>query len=164
MTAEALPVLELTGPQLARVLGISTRTLLQHAAEGRIPRSSRGRFTFPAAVTAFFRHQRAAAAAGAETAGLAKSRRDLAEQRAGEISLRIEAVRSTFVPHDLAAEGWRRIDEILGRRFGVQADIIAAAVPKITTHDRATIAGLLRESLQNVREEAIALQVVGAVR
>jgi len=148
---------QITGVDLARLLGCDRRSIGNYVAKGLIVKAGRGRYRLQASLQALFRFLTAKTAgrkpsevkldANNELALLRESQRRLNEQKFAENEGRLLQV-------ELLAPAWDRILVATRQRILAVPSQCRFALPHLSASDKAKIDDIVRDALTELSETA----------
>ena len=134
-----------SGPELARVLDLSLKSVVALAARGIITRASRGKYPYQASVAAYCAYLRKAVsnrpATTDERTRLLRARADAAEHA-------LEQEREKYVNAAEADAEWTDIKRTIRAQLLVIPNRVAAKLPHLTEYDLGQLDRLVRDVLE----------------
>lgn len=145
-----------TGAQMAVILGMSRRTMLDLAARGVLARTHRGQYRLLDSLHRYHRHLRdqATGRAGTPTGkSLTDERAELTAVQKQREQLALQREMRTVLTFEEVKDGWTRIaTKTKGTLLGLTSRI-RFALPHLTSHEGEQIAAVCREALEEIADE-----------
>lgn len=142
-----------TTDEMALLLGVTSRTVRDLAAKGRLVRSERGRFDVQASVATYCAHLREVAGGKAGSSGdLTAERTRLTREQADAKAIENELKRGHLI--EASEAGGRWADEMVKLRARLLAvpGEIALTLTHLTRHDLGQIDRVLRDAMTEIAD------------
>ncbi|MDQ0510892.1 hypothetical protein [Ancylobacter amanitiformis] len=145
-----------TGAQMAVILGVNRRTMLDLAARGILARTHRGQYRLMDSLHRYHRHLRDQATGRASTQtgkSLTDERAELTAIQKKREQLALDRDLRTVLTFEEVKDGWARIagktkSTVLGLTSRIRFEL-----PHLTAHDGEKISTVCREALEEIADE-----------
>lgn len=135
---------------LARLFGVTQRTITSLAQQGAVVRAGRGSFDFAASIKKYVEHLRETATGRGDSktvAALSSQRTRLAREQADAVALKNAALRGELVEAAAVEREWSEALRGLRAAMLAVASRVQRRIPTLTTVDVAAIDREIREAL-----------------
>ncbi len=147
---------EVSGHELAAVLGVNDRTVRALNERGLVVKRGRGRYALLASVTAYVEHLRGIASGRGDEAlvfDLTRERARLAKEQADKQALQNEALRGSLVSADDVKREWASVLRTVRSKLLSVPSRIRQSLAHLTAHDVEAIDAELRRTLEEIAHD-----------
>lgn len=148
--------LEVSGRDLAAVLGISDRAVRELHERGLVVKRKRGRYALLASVNAYVEHLRGVASGRGDEElvyDLTRERARLAKEQADKQALQNEALRGSLVPAEEVKREWAAVLRTVRSKVLAVPSRVRQALAHLTAHDVEAIDAELRRTLEDIARD-----------
>lgn len=150
-----LPVDLITDAELARLLGITARTVRNLAQERTIERAAPGRFSASAAIQAYIAHRERSATrrGGGDRAAKESAEARLKQAQAEAAEIKAATLRGELVPAAEVTSAWASILRDVRAALLAVPSRVGARLPALTAHDIREIENEIRAALEGLADD-----------
>ncbi|MGR3464074.1 DNA packaging protein [Limimaricola sp.] len=148
--------INVSGRDLAAVLGISDRAVRELHERGLVVKEARGRYALLASVTAYTEHLRGVASGRGDEAlvyDLTRERARLAKEQADERELRNASLRGDLVSAEDVKREWANVIRTVRSKILAVPSRVRQSLAHLTPHDVEAIDTELRRALEDVAHD-----------
>lgn len=146
---------ELSGVELAKLLGVHERTIRGLAERGLVVKRGRGRYAL-ASVTTYCSHLRGIASGRGDESqifDLGRERARLAKEQADRTAMQNDALRGSLVPAEEVKREWASVLRAVRSKILAVPSRVRQSLAHLTAHDVEAIDAELRRTLEGIAHD-----------